>query len=223
MRWCAPRAFTALLFVTSLVFAPVGASAQDDAGISGSVTDSQGLALPGVTVTAESPQLIEQSRTVFADGSGQYRFVALPPGTYSVSFQLQGFSTLIRDGIVLEGAFVAAVDAELAVGQLAESVTVSGAAPLVDVVSTREQLVLTEDQVNVLPGANNLITSMQYVPGVTGNFLAVEGLWGMRGPSVHGSEGPDSQSHIDGVETGTQMGGRSESVGGVGLLSLIHI
>ncbi len=219
MRWCAPRALTALLFVTSLVLAPVVASAQDEAGISGIVTDSQGLALPGVTVVAESPQLIEQSRTVFADGSGQYRFVALPPGTYSVSFQLQGFSTLIRDGVVLEGAFVAAVDAELAVGQVAESVTVTGAAPLVDVVSTREQLVLTEDQVNVLPGANNLITSMQYVPGVTGNFLAVEGLWGMRGPSVHGSEGPDSQSHIDGVETGTQMGGRSESVGGVGLVT----
>ena len=85
MRWCAPRVQLALLFVMSLVFAPVGVSAQDDAGISGSVTDSQGLALPGVTVTAESPQLIEQSRTVFADGSGPVSYTHLTlPTIYSV-------------------------------------------------------------------------------------------------------------------------------------------
>jgi len=124
----------------SLVLVPTVSQAQDQAGIAGTVEDNTGGVLPGVSVTAASPQLIEQTRTVVTDGTGNYRFISLPPGAYSVTFQLSGFRTMVRDGIVLEGAFVADVDAELTVGALNESVTVSGAAPLVDVVSTRNRL-----------------------------------------------------------------------------------
>ena len=149
---------------------PTVSQAQDQAGIAGAVTDNTDGALPGVAVTAASPQLIEQTRTVVTDGTGIYRFIALPAGTYSVTFQLQGFRSTVRDGIMLEGAFVADVDVQLAVGNVSESVTVSGAAPLVDVVSTREQIVLTADQVNALPASASIITGMAYVPGVRNNF-----------------------------------------------------
>ena len=174
--------------------------------------------MPGVAVTAASPQLIEQTRTVVTDGTGNYRFIALPAGTYSVTFQLSGFGTVVREGVVLEGAFVADVDAQLAVGNVQESITVSGAAPLVDVVSTRDQIVLTADQVNALPASSSIISGMQYVPGVRGNFVAVGGA-AEGGAKLHGSDGADSQSHIDGVETGTQLGSRSNFVGGVGLVT----
>ena len=211
----------ALLVLAGALIAPGTVHAQDRAGIAGTVEDETGLVLPGVTVVAASPQLIEQSRTVVTDGAGLYHFINLPPGTYSVSFSLQGFRTVVRDGIVLEGSFTANVDAELSVGQIAETVTVSGEAPLVDVVNTREQTVLVTDEVNALPAAQSIISGMQYAPGVDArnNFLATAGSSSQRGPTVHGSTGADSQGHIDGVETGTQLGGRSQSVGGIGLVT----
>ena len=218
MRIHASRLTVALVLGASLVLIPTLSWAQDQAGIAGTVLDNTGGALPGATVVAGSPALIEQTRTVVTDGVGNYRFIALPAGTYSVTFQLQGFGTVIRDGVVLEGAFVANVDAELAVGSLNESVTVSGAAPLVDVVSTRKQMVLTAEQVNSLPGSSNIITGMAYVPGARGSFLAVGGA-AQGGAKLHGSDGADSQSHIDGIETGTQLGSRSVFVGGVGLVT----
>lgn len=78
---------------------------------------------------------------------------------------------------------------------------------------------LTADQVNALPAASSIITGMAYVPGVRNNFLQVQGGGATGGPTLHGSDGPDSQSHIDGIETGTQIGGRSQFVGGVGLIT----
>ena len=210
----------ALLLLTGALAAPGTVHAQDRAGIAGTVEDETGLVLPGVSVEAASPALIEQSRSVVSDGAGLYHFINLPPGTYSVSFSLQGFRTVVRDGIVLEGSFTANVDAELSVGQIAETVTVSGEAPLVDVVNTREQTVLVTDEVNALPAAQSIISGMQYAPGVDArnNFLATAGSSSQRGPTVHGSTGADSQGHIDGVETGTQLGGRSQSVGGIRLV-----
>ena len=211
----------ALLLLAGALVAPGTVHAQDRAGLAGTVEDETGLVLPGVTVVAASPQLIEQSRTVATDGAGNYRIINLPPGTYSVTFSLQGFRTVVRDGIVLEGSFTANVDAELSVGQIAETVTVSGQAPLVDVVNTREQTVLVTGEVNALPAAQSIITGMQYAPGVDArfSFLATAGTLEERGPQVHGSTGADSQGHIDGVETGTQLGSRSQSVGGVGLVT----
>ena len=86
-------------------------------------------ALPGVVVEARSPALIERFRSAFTDGAGNYRFIALPPGTYSVTFTLPGFRTVVREGIVLTGAFLPPVDAAMTVGQVQETVTVTGAAP----------------------------------------------------------------------------------------------
>ena len=100
--------------------------------IAGIVRDATGAILPGVTVEASSPALIEKSRTVVTDGDGQYKIINLVPGTYSVTFTLSGFNTVKRDGIELTGDFTAPVNAELKVGAIEETITVSGASPLID-------------------------------------------------------------------------------------------
>ncbi len=112
-------------------------AAYAQASITGVVRDTSGAVLPGVTVEASSPALIEKVRTVVTDGTGQYRVVDLRPGTYSVTFGLSGFNTFKRDGIQLEGSFVATVNAELRVGALTETITVSGESPTVDVQSSQ--------------------------------------------------------------------------------------
>ena len=194
---------------------PDSAFAQNLAGITGTVADGTGAALPGATVEARSPALIERVRTVFTDGAGNYRFVALPPGVYSVTFTLQGFRTTVREGIVLTGAFVAPVDAALEVGGVQETVIVTGAAPLVDVVSTQQQTVLTAEEINTLPGAASQTTGMQYVPGVQGDQTAST----QAGVRVRGSDRMDSQSYVDGIESGMQLGGRNQYLGGIGLVT----
>ena len=104
-----------VLLVTGLVLAPAPAEAQDQAGIAGTIEDTAGLVLPGVTVTAESESLLAP-RAGVSDGAGNYAIQQLPPGTYAVVFTLEGFGTVRREGIVLQGSFVADIDASLAVG-----------------------------------------------------------------------------------------------------------
>ena len=213
MRTNIHRSVAALGCLTVLLVAPTTVWAQDQAGITGLVVDETLAPLPGVTVVVASPALIEQTRTAVTDGTGTYQIIALAPGTYSVTFTLQGFNTVVREDVVLTGAFVAAVDATLPIGELSETVTVSGEAPLVDVVSVRQQTVLGANRINVLPGATSVMFAMQYVPGVTGN-----GFNGA-GASVHGSDGADGQPHVDGIKSGMQLGSRNNFLGGIGLIT----
>ena len=115
------------------LLAPATARAQERASIVGVVQDSSGAILPGVTVEASSPSLIEQTRSAVTDGAGRYAIIDLRPGTYAVTFSLSGFRTMRREGIVLEGAFAAQVNATLSVGTVADTVTVTGTSPVVDV------------------------------------------------------------------------------------------
>ena len=112
------------VLVLAFVCAPAAAYAQGS--IVGLVKDASGAVLPGVTVEASSPALIEKVRSVVTDGTGQYRIQTLRPGTYSVTFSLPGFSTVKRDGIELAGTFVATVNADMRVGSLEETITVTG-------------------------------------------------------------------------------------------------
>src|SRR2546425_9842413 len=114
------RSFGVLLI---LLLLPAAAHAQG--AITGVVKDTAGAVLPGVTVEAASPVLIEKVRSVVSDNTGQYRIVNLLPGTYSVTFTLPGFSTVKREGIELTGAFVATVNGDLKVGTLEETITVT--------------------------------------------------------------------------------------------------
>src|SRR5512132_1853159 len=128
------RTFARLIAgVACLVLLPAVAQAQNTSSIAGTVKDASGAVLPGVTVEAASPALIEKTRSAVSDGSGQYRIVDLRPGTYEVTFTLTGFSTVKREGIELSGAFVATINADMKVGAVAETITVSGATPIVDV------------------------------------------------------------------------------------------
>jgi len=134
-----------LVLIPRLLFA--------QASITGTVKDPSGGVLPGVTVEASSEALIEKVRTAVTDGTGQYRIVDLRAGTYTVTFTLTGFNTYKREGIELTGSFTASVNADLKVGALEESVTVTGESPVVDTQSVRRQTVLSNDVIGSIPAA----------------------------------------------------------------------
>src|SRR3989442_12764669 len=151
---------------------PRAASAQQAtaSGIAGLVRDTSGGVLPGVTVEASSPALIEKVRTVVADGEGRYNIVDLRPGTYTVTFTLAGFNTIKREGVLLTAGFTATVNADMQVGALEETITVTGASPLVDTQNTRQQTVVSSDLLAVLPSGGKGLSStlITLVPGVSG-------------------------------------------------------
>jgi hypothetical protein len=190
-----------LALTCAAVLLPASASAQ--VGIAGSVKDSSGAVLPGVTVEASSPALIEKSRTVVSDGAGQYRIVDLSPGPYQVTFTLQGFKTTRRTDIVLEGTLIAQVNAEMAVGSLEESITVTGASPVVDVVSNRTSFVASRDILDTLPvSSRSLPARVNLIPGASVTF-AVLGQYNM---SIHGSAPSDMTIAVDGMRLNNLCG-----------------
>ena len=131
--------------------------------------DTSGAVLPGVTVEAASPALIEKVRTVVTDGEGRYNIVDLRPGTYAVTFTLPGFKTFKREGIVLTSGFTATVNADLQVGSLEETITVTGETPLVDTQNVRKQTVVSSELLDALPtSTKNGNTLVALTPGFTG-------------------------------------------------------
>ena len=147
------RIVTGVLALISALFLHSVASAQQISGIAGLVRDTSGGVLPGVTVEAASPALIEKVRTAVTDSEGRYNIVDLRPGTYVVTFTLPGFSTLKRDGIVLTSGFTAAVNAELPVGTVEETISVTGQSPLVDTQNVRQQNVVSNAALDALPSS----------------------------------------------------------------------
>ena len=140
---------------------------QGDAGIIGQMRDESGAILPGVTVTAKSPALQVQSVSDVTDARGEYRLIPLPIGTYTVDYELSGFQTVRQENLRLTVGFVAKVDVVLKVGALAETITVSGAAPLVDVTSTANSTHLTKESLELIPNSRNgVIGVLSQAPGV---------------------------------------------------------
>jgi hypothetical protein len=136
--------------------------------IAGTVKDSSGAVLPGVTVEASSPALIEKTRAVVSDGAGQYQIVSLVPGTYTVTFSLPGFSTVVREGIQLSENFTANVSADMKVGAVEETITISGSSPVVDVQSIGSQKrVMTREVLDTIPIARNIAAAGVLIPGAT--------------------------------------------------------
>src|SRR5215212_3882726 len=134
-----------IVALAGIVLMPALAHAQ--ASLTGTVKDTSGAVLPGVTVEAASPVLIEKVRTAVTDGNGRYQIVDLRPGTYTVTFTLTGFNTSKRDNVALAGSSGSVIDTELRVGALEETITVTGEAPVVDTQSTTKQQVLSADLV----------------------------------------------------------------------------
>ena len=190
-----------------LVIVPFTASAQQTGAIAGEVADDTGGVLPGVTVEASSPALIEGVRTAFTDGSGLYSITNLVPGTYAVSFTLPGFSTIIREGVTLTAGFNANIDASMQVGGIEETITVTGASPVVDVQNVRQQTVVSEELLKTLPtGTKGLMSVVRLIPGLTSGAAEDGGGAGgiyasnrVQGATIHGKGG--SKQTYDGINT----------------------
>jgi Carboxypeptidase regulatory-like domain len=177
--------------------------------IAGLVKDATGAVLPGVTVEASSPVLIEKSHTAVTNGSGQYRVVDLTPGTYTVTFTLAGFATIIREGIVLEANFVAPINVEMKVGTVEQRVTVTAESPVVDVQSSQRREVVPQLLIASLPTANNFEQVAATVPAVLTGSLDVGGstsMWIGGSLLVHGSLSQDSRVLTDGMVVDAMFG-----------------
>jgi hypothetical protein len=161
------------LFALSVLMLPAWAYAQ--AEIAGVVKDTSGAVLPGVTVEASSPVLIEKVRSSVSSDTGQYRILALPPGTYTVSFTLPGFAVVKREGITLTGTQVVTINGDLRVGGVEETITVTGAAPVVDVQSTKAQTVMTRQTLDAIPAGRSHLTQAVLVPGLAASQGAARG------------------------------------------------
>jgi hypothetical protein len=211
---------TRLLIVCLLLFSGLiatgSASAQtaNTGTIAGVVKDASGAIMPGVMVEAASPALIEKIRTAVADARGQYRIVDLRPGTYSVTFTLEGFATFRRQGIELTSGFTANVDAEMRVGDLSETVTVSGQAPLVDVQNTQVQTVITRELLDSLPTNRTLQGYAAMTLGMAAGSAGlgvVHDVGGNKGESpvrltMHGGRADDGRYWLDGMTTNNNDG-----------------
>lgn len=199
------RAALKVSLLAFLLVVPSVASAQ--AVIAGTVKDSSGAVLPGVSVEATSPALIEKVRSAVTDGTGQYRIEDLRPGTYNVTFALQGFSSVRREGVELTGSFTATINADLKVGALAETVTVTGESPIVDVQNARRETTLNSDTIRAIPTVRNYNSMVVLVPGVITNANDVA-----TGPlinqfPIHGGRANESRLTIDGLNVGNPPGG----------------
>jgi hypothetical protein len=209
------RLIPGVLALAALVLVPAGtALAQATGAIVGVVTDATGAVLPGVTVEAGSPALIEQVRTAITDGEGRYRAVDLRPGVYSVTFTLPGFSTVVREGIELSTGFTATVNADLRVGALEETITVTGESPVVDVQNVAARRVISKDMVTALPSNRNFQTLATTIPGIsmTGGMrqvgVDVGGSLGDQSAQmmIHGSKSGDAQNFFNGMPMNGTLG-----------------
>src|SRR5688572_30361137 len=194
---------TAALFV--VLSLPAAAYAQ--ASITGVVKDSSGGVLPGVTVEASSPALIEKVLSAVTDESGLYRIVDLRPGTYSVSFTLPGFTTVKREGVELTGTFVATINADLKVGALSETITVTGETPVVDLQSTRRETVISADVIQALPATRAYGSLLNVMPGVTVDNNGLAATPTMTFFSAHGGRTNEGRMAINGMNVAASFNG----------------
>jgi hypothetical protein len=205
-----------VIVLTSVALMPATVFAQ--ASIVGTVRDASGAVLPGVTVEASSPALIEKARSVVTNGVGQYSIEDLRPGTYTVSFALSGFTTVKREGVQLAGSFIATVNADLKVGGVAETITVSGEAPIVDVTSARNQQVISGQTVAEIPSSRQYSAFTHLIPAInvqandfSGSNPALYSVF-----QIHGGRRNEGQVLVDGMNGGYQGMGVSGYVPEVG-------
>jgi hypothetical protein len=158
------------LRLAALVACLIGAPSlvYGQAAIAGTVRDTSGALLPGVTVEASSPALIEKVRTAVTDGTGQYRIEDLRPGVYTVRFVLTGFSTVSREGVEVSGSATISINADMRVGSLEETITVTGESPVVDLQSAERETVLTNEVIKAIPTAGSYNALLVLVPALLG-------------------------------------------------------
>src|SRR5262245_20553393 len=195
-----------------LTFLPVTLWAQAEAGaIAGVVRDASGAVMPGVTVEAASPALIEKVRSVVTDKQGLYQIVELRPGLYTVTFTLPGFSTFRHEGVELTTGFTATVNAELKVGVLEETVTVSGTAPVVDTRNVLQQATIPRTTLDALPIAGRPSQFITLIPAANSGSTTSHDVGGVgtdRGFfGVHGQRADDMTFNFAGMDSRVFSGG----------------
>jgi hypothetical protein len=194
------RTLRAAAIVAGL-FLLLPAAAHAQSTLTGIVKDTSGAVLPGVTVEAASPVLIEKTRSVVTDAGGGYRIVDLRPGTYTLTFSLEGFSTVKREGVELPSNFVMTFNSELKVGSLEETLTVTGASPTVDVQTSTKSQVLNRDALDAIPTGRTIQGMGQLITGVTLNIPDVGGSRAMQQTymSTHGLGASQTTVQVDGL------------------------
>jgi hypothetical protein len=202
-RWSIAAPLVALVLVM-----PAAALAQSGSTIAGVVKDTTGAIMPGVTVEASSPALIEKVRTAVTDGAGQYKIVNLVPGVYTVTFTLAGFNTVRRENLELTSSFTATVNADLRVGSLEETITVTGASPTVDTQNVVQQQVMTREVLNAIPaGMKSTGQVGALIPGVTSTSQDVGGTaFSAVGLAIHGSRLNEQAALYDGMNFNNGQG-----------------
>ena len=196
-----------LLSLAFALTAPAAAFAQG--AFAGVVRDASGGVLPGVTVEASSPSLIEGVRSVVTDGTGQYRVVDLRPGIYTITFTLTGFSTVRRENLELSGSRIVTVDTQMSVGALTETIIVTGDAPTVDVQSTQRQHVISDETIAALPAGRSHYDLAALIPGLNGIQFGRAGWQDVGGTnnlqiaamSIHGGSFLDTKIAINGLSS----------------------
>src|SRR5579871_445397 len=193
------RIVRSALILAALLLLPTMAHAQSV--FAGVVKDTTGAVLPGVTVEAASPVLIEQSRTVVTDANGAYRIENLRPGTYTLTFSLPGFSSVKREGVELQANFTATINADMKVGAVEETVTVAAASPVVDVQTNTKQQALPREVLDSVPSAHTIQSLGQLMTGVTLTAPDVGGSQAMQQTyfTVHGLGAAQTSLLVDGM------------------------
>ncbi len=181
--------------------------------INGVIRDESGGVLPGVTVEAASPVLIEKVRSAVSDDQGRYNIIDLRPGIYRLTFTLTGFNTVVRDGLEVPGGVAVTANADLKVGALEETITVSGQTPLVDVTQATRTQVLTRDLIDALPSTRNIMSVGMMVPGIRLGTPDVGGSRQMEqtNPRGHGIAAKHTVQHIDGMSVNSQETSNQQS------------
>ena len=200
-----------LLFLACLALLPAIATAQSQ--INGVARDESGGVLPGVTVEVTSPVLIEKVRTATTDDQGRFAIVDLRPGVYRITFTLTGFNTVVREGLEVPGGVAVTSNADLKVGALEETITVSGQTPLVDVTQATRTQVLTRDLIDALPSTRNIMSVGMMVPGIRLGTPDVGGSRQMEqtNPRGHGIAAKHTVQHIDGMSVNSQETSNQQS------------
>jgi len=183
-------------------------TAHAQSAIAGTVKDATGAVMPGVTIEAASPVLIERSKTVVTDAEGNYKIVDLRPGTYTVTFTLEGFSTVRREGLELPSEFTATVNAEMKVGALQEALTVTGSSPIVDVQNNQKTTGISRELLDTVPSAKTIQSLGQLIVGVALTSPDVGGSRAMQQTYfvVHGVGAAGANVTVDGLPTNGIMG-----------------
>jgi hypothetical protein len=205
------RLFGGLVVLAPLLLPSIASAQTATAAIAGVVKDTTGAILPGVTVEASSPALIEKTRTTVTDAQGNFKILELRPGTYTVTFTLPGFSTVKRESLELPTGFTANVSVELKVGAVEETVTVTGASPIVDVQNVRYQQALEREAWDALPTGKNLSSYVALTLGATTSATSID-VGGTSGRSAasftfHGAGINDQALVVDGMDMGIQSAG----------------